>query len=65
MMKSTVFAALALTIATGANVAIAQDRFFNSKGVRIRYVEQGTGEARCAAVGGWRENGPPRLKPIR
>jgi len=36
---------MALILVGGSNDALAQDNFFNSNGVRLRYVEQGVGEA--------------------
>lgn len=36
--------AVAFLLTAAANSAVAQDKFFNSGGVQIRYLEQGTGE---------------------
>ena len=42
----------------GSGVALAEDKFFNSNGVRLRYVEQGKGEAVVLlhGNGGWVES---------
>jgi pimeloyl-ACP methyl ester carboxylesterase len=45
VLKLVALVALPITLVCGSNDAIAQDKFFNSNGVRLRYVEQGTGEA--------------------
>jgi pimeloyl-ACP methyl ester carboxylesterase len=47
-------AALVMMVVS-ANPAIAEDKFFNSNGVKIRYVEQGTGEP-IVLVHGYTEN---------
>lgn len=53
-----------MILACGSNDAIAQDQFFNSNGVRLRYVEQGNGEPVVLLHGqrgfieaSWRETG--------
>jgi len=57
------FVALALALANGSNDAIAQDKFLNSNGVRIRYVEQGVGEpvvlvhGQGGSIESWRDSG--------
>jgi alpha-beta hydrolase superfamily lysophospholipase len=43
-MPNTLRCAAFLVTALTATAAMAQDKFFNSNGVRIRYVDQGTGE---------------------
>ena len=64
MSKPVILVALALTLANGSNDAIAQDKFFSSNGVRIRYVEQGVGEPVVLVHGqggsieeSWRDSG--------
>lgn len=63
MPKPVMFIALALTLANGSNDAIAQDKFFDSNGVRIRYVEQGVGEpvvlvhGQGGSLDSWRDSG--------
>ena len=63
MSKPGVFIALAMALAYGSNDAIAQDKFFDSNGVRIRYVEQGVGEpvvlvhGQGGSLDSWRDSG--------
>jgi len=49
--------AFASTLACGSSAVFAKDEFFNSNGVRLRYVQQGTGEAVVLlhGQGGWIE----------
>jgi hypothetical protein len=41
------FVIAALLIGSLPGLILAQDKFFDSNGVRIRYVEQGSGEPCC------------------
>lgn len=56
-MKTSLGFAIALVTAGLSLPGVAQDRFFNSNGVRIRYLEQGTGEpvVLIHGYGGWIE----------
>ena len=45
MSKPLALIALPLMLVCGVHDALAQDKFFTSNGVRLRFVEQGTGEA--------------------
>src|SRR5215467_9775068 len=63
-MRSPFRLIVTLLVACLPSLASAQDKFFNSKGVQIRYVEQGTGEPIVLVHGftsnierGWIETG--------
>ena len=43
-MKLTLFLTVAISIANSPTAGAGEDKFFDSDGVRIRYIEQGTGE---------------------
>ena len=45
MSKIIALIGMALILVGSSNDALAQDKFFNSNGVSLRYVEQGVGEA--------------------
>jgi pimeloyl-ACP methyl ester carboxylesterase len=51
MKRALVSAALLLTITSVTETAVAEDKYFDSSGVQIRYVEQGVGDSIVLAHG--------------